>query len=466
MFIGRDTELARLNHLYNSDQFEFVVIYGRRRVGKTRLIREFCKDKKSIYFISREANQMINLQNFSADVAAVTVPEAGGNFQFQDWETAFEYIRKQAAQERLILAIDEYPYLAQSFRPISSILQAHIDHYLKDTKLFLILCGSSMSFMENQVLGYKSPLYGRRTAQFKIKSFSFFDARKFMEGFSEEESAILYGATGGIPEYLKKINNEVSLKQNICDLFLREDAPLYEEPSNLLKQELREPSTYNGIIEAIAKGASRSNEIATKNGLESNLCAKYLSSLISLGIIEREKPINEPNGKKSIYRITDQMFRFWYRFIPDNMSSIADGMGDAVYERAIAPQLSNYMGLIFEQICLQYLSVINRNGEAPFLLGEKGRWWGNDSVNKKQAEIDVVSLRDNQGLFGECKWRNAPIGLSILQQLIEKSRLLPVAKPYYYLFSKVGFTDDCVEIADSMGNVRLVTLHKMISDAE
>ena len=462
MFVGRHQELKKLNSMFESDQFEFAVIYGRRRVGKTTLIKEFCKGKKAIYFIAREANDIINIENFSSDVFAVTSKESQGNVYFSNWEKAFEYIYNISQNERVILVIDEYPYLAQSNRAISSILQAHIDMKLKDSKLFLILCGSSMSFMEYQVLGYKSPLYGRRTAQFKIKPFTYYESALLLEGFTTEEQAILYGITGGIPEYLSRVRLNMSLKENIENLFLSESGHLFEEPVNLLKQELREPATYNGIIAAIANGASKLNEIATKNGLESNKCAKYISALMALGIIKKEKPLTEDEGRKSIYLLDDQMFRFWYRFIPNNMSSIATGLSDIVYDKAIAPQLSNYMGQIFEQMCVQYLMQENAKLSLPFVFGRIGRWWGNNPAKKRQEEIDILAVDDENAIFGECKWKNELLGIGILNELMEKSGLIKQFKnKHYMLFSKSGFTNELVEAAGKMGNVGLVDLKGM-----
>ena len=448
--------------MYGSEQFEFAVIYGRRRAGKTTLIKEFCKGKKAIYFVAHESNDIINIENFSSDVFAVTSEESRGNVFFPNWERAFDYIYNIAVNERIILVIDEYPYLAQSNRSISSILQAHIDIKLKDSKLFLILCGSSMSFMEYQVLGYKSPLYGRRTAQFKIKPFTYYESATLLKGFSIEEQSILYGVTGGVPEYLSRIRLNKSLKENIEDLFLTESGHLFEEPVNLLKQELREPATYNGIIAAIANGASRLNEIATKNGLESNKCSKYITALMALGIVKKEKPLTDDEGRKSIYMLEDQMFRFWYRFIPGNLSSIATGLSDIVYEKAIAPQLSNYMGQIFEQMSTQYLMRENAQLSLPFVFGRIGRWWGTNPHKKRQEEIDILALDEENALFGECKWRNEPLGDGILQELIEKSELFKQYEhKYYVLFSKSGFTGELLNRAKSMEHVLLVDLKKM-----
>jgi hypothetical protein len=465
MFVGRQQELKKLNAMYESGQFEFAVIYGRRRVGKTTLIKEFCKGKKAIYFVAREANDLINIENFSTDVFAVTSKESEGNVYFSNWEKAFDYVYKISCDERIILVIDEYPYLAQSNRAISSIIQAHIDMKLKDSKLFLILCGSSMSFMEYQVLGYKSPLYGRRTAQFKIKPFTYYESAKLLKGFSAEEQAVLYGITGGVPDYLARIRLNLSVKENIENLFLSESGHLFEEPLNLLKQELREPATYNGIIAAIANGALKLNEIATKNGLESNKCAKYISALMALGIIKKDKPLTENESRKSIYLLDDQMFRFWYRFIPGNMSSIATGLSDIVYEKAIVPQLPNYMGLIFEQICTQYFIRENAKLSLPFVFGRIGRWWGNNPEKKRQEEIDILAVDDENAIFGECKWKNEPTGIGVLNELVEKSGLFKQYKSkYYMIFSKSGFTKELEEVAAKMGNVGLVDLKKLYEE--
>ena len=465
MFIGRSEELKKLNEMYASNKFECAVIYGRRRVGKTTLIKEFIKDKRAIYFVAREADGAVNLTGFSSDVYAVTAKELVKNAFFSDWERAFDYIYQIAKDDRIILAIDEYPYLAGGFRPISSILQAHIDAQFIDSKLFLILCGSSMSFMERQVLAYKSPLYGRRTAQFKIAPFSFFESLPFFEAFGKTDKAVLYGITGGVPEYLTKIDPLKSVEDNIIDLFLTASGHLYEEPSNLLKQELREPTTYNGIIEAIAGGASRLNEIATKCGIESNKCAKYLKSLIALGIVKKEFPITEATSKKSIYLLDDMMFRFWYRFVFPNMSGIVSGLGRAIYRHDVMENLPAYMGLIFEEICKQYLVEEARKDALPFFTAKIGRWWGSNPKEKRQEEIDILAYRKDAALFCECKWTNAPVDMDVLNDLEAQSGLFPYTNKWFWLFAKIGFTDRLTAVAavaTERDRVRLIRLEDMV----
>ena len=462
MFVGRSRELNKLNALYNSNQFEFVVFYGRRRVGKTTLINEFTEQKKSIYYMAVEGTKKENLAGLSKTFLQESLAPLS---QFNDYEDLLLYIDQLALSgERYIVAIDEFPYLAASYPAISSLLQKHIDHCWKNSNLFLILCGSSMSFMEEQVLGYKSPLYGRRTAQFKIHPFTFFEARQMLSSFAPEDQAILYGATGGIPEYLSRINRHLSLERNLIDLFFDESGRLFEEPVNLLKQELREPATYHSIISAIAGGASRLNEIAGKTGLETSGCSNQITSLIALGIIRKETPVTESaTSRKTIYRLEDSMFLFWYRFVRPNISGITRGIGETIYRQMVEPNRHDFMGHIFEDICIQYLYHPHVYAKLPFLPGNIGKWWGNNPATKSQEEIDIMAVQDDQALLGECKWRNNDINMKILSQLLERGKLFHYEKQYYMLFSKTGFTNDVREYVSNTLNLKLVSFNDICS---
>ena len=416
MFIGRKHELDKLNQLYLDDNFEFAVIYGRRRIGKTTLINEFCKDKKAIYYMAVEGTEKDNLLNFSKAIFDVTMPGLSMP-SFKTYEEAFSYIDK-IAEERIILAIDEYPYMANSNKSISSIIQAHIDHRWKDSKLFLILCGSSMSFMEEQVLGYKSPLYGRRTCQFKILPFTFFEAQEEFENFNMYDRALLYGITGGIPEYMSRIKKNLTVDENIVNLFFDSSGRLYEEPTNLMKQELRNFAVYNSVISAIASGASRMNDISNKVGEDSAACASQVRSLISLGVIKREVPSMETiTSRKTIYSLEDSMFLFWYRFVLPNTSNISKGIGKEIYFATVKPQLNDFMGGIFEKICIQYMYKKEVYQKAPFPYGNLSRWWGNNPKLKRQEEIDIVGGDDNNIILGECKWTNDDINIRVHDDL-------------------------------------------------
>lgn len=461
MFIGRDKELNALDKLYKSDKFEFVVIYGRRRVGKTALINQFIGDKKSIYFMGVESNEKQNLENISKSIIEFSSGIQAEN-SFASFQAALEYVFKLAENERIILTIDEYPYVARSSKSLASTLQLLIDKYKDTSKLMLILCGSSMSYMEDHVLAYKAPLYGRRTAQMKILPFDFEESCRYFNNLSDEDKALIYGIVGGTPQYLLQMSDKLSVEENIKNTYLNPMSFLYEEPVNLLKQEVREPAIYTAIITAIATGHSRMSEISTKVGEDTNVCSNYLKNLINLGIIQKKTPYGEKASKKSIYSIEDNMFYFWYRFVLDNNSVIARGAADMVYKR-IEPQLSNYMGRVFEEICMQYLWKQLLKGNAPIEFVSLGRWWGNDPIQKAQAEIDIMGEQDSDSaLFAECKWRNEKIDLDILETLIGRSKLFRYTKVHYYLFSKSGFTKGCMEKAEEMGNVTLVSYADII----
>ena len=461
MFIGRERELASLTQLYNSDKFEFVVLYGRRRVGKTALINHFIDGKKAIYFMGVESNAKQNLENFSKSI----IEYASGieaETSFASFQAALETVFRLSENERIILAVDEYPYVARASKSLASTLQLLIDKYKDRSKLMLILCGSSMSYMEDHVLAYKAPLYGRRTAQIKLQPFDFEETCRYFGNFSTEEKALAYGIVGGTPQYLLQMNDRLSIEENVKNTYLNPTSSLYEEPTNLLKQEVREPAIYTAIITAIATGASRMSEISGKVGEDTNVCSTYLKNLVALGIVQKETPYGEKASKKSIYSIDDNMFRFWYRFVPENASMIARGAADLVYKR-IEPHLPEYMGKVFEEICKQYLWKLLLSGKSPVEFTSLSRWWGNDPVHKSQAEIDIMGEQDKDtALFAECKWTTEKVDLAVLETLIARSELFQYKNKHFFLFSKSGFTKGCAEKAKELGNVSLVTYGEIV----
>jgi hypothetical protein len=461
MFLGRENELKTLNKLYNSDKFEFAVIYGRRRVGKTALISEFAKGKDTIFFTGVESNAKQNLDNLSRCIMEYNTGTAI-NTSFPDFQSALEYVFKLAEANRIVFVIDEYPYVARASKSLASTLQLLIDKHKDTSKLFLILCGSSMSYMEDHVLAYKAPLYGRRTAQLKIKPFEFFEVCRYFTNFSDEDKALAYGIVGGTPQYLMQIDDNLSIEDNIKNTYLNPTSSIFEEPSNLLKQEVREPAIYNAVITAIATGSSKMNEISNKIDEETSVCATYIKNLITLGIVKKESPYGEKSSRKTIYSIEDNMFRFWYRFVPVNASIISRGISDLAYNR-IAPELSTYMGSVFEDICKQYLWKLLLEGKCAVNFNDIGRWWGSNPKTKTQEEIDILGVDNDSALFGECKWTNEKVDLGVLETLIERSTLFHYAKPHFYLFAKTGFTKGCIERANQMGNVTLVAFEDIVN---
>ncbi len=457
-FYCREEELRKLNKRYHAGDFECIIIYGRRRVGKTTLINEFCKDKPTIFFSALNTTEIENLESLSKSIMNYERPDMDVTPEFKTYDAAMDELTALATHERIVFVIDEYPYLAKAKPSISAMLQHIIDHKWNNSKMFLILCGSSMSFMENQVLGQESPLYGRRTGQFKIASLDYKESAVFHPDLSNEDNALIYGITGGVPHYINKLGVKKSVDEALLDNLFDRSSYLYEEPANLLKQELREPAIYNAIITAIAQGASRINDIALKTGQENSVVSKYLGTLIDLGIVKKETPVTEKIGKKTIYELADNFFRFWYRFVPANMSAIDSGRIQKSYANSIKKNLPDYMGLTFEHMCRDYLLYYEK--ELPIELNQVGQWWGTDNKNKKQVQIDIVGtpVEGDEYIIGSCKYRNEKIGLDELELIREYAQVFGKGKKYYYyIFSKGGFTEGLIQ-AQNRREVKLIGL--------
>lgn len=461
MFIGRKKELLNLEKLYNTDKYQMPVIYGRRRIGKTALIHEFIKDKPHIAFTAIESSRKQNLENLSKSIYSFQNPGETENFPvYGSFAQAIEYIFQLSKERRLVFVIDEYPYAAKCDLALSSVLQALIDKYQQDSRLFFILCGSSMSFMEEQVLGYESPLYGRRTAQFKIQPFTFGETLEYFKDYDKIDAMNLYGVCGGTPQYFLQFDRKMTVRENVIQNVLNTNSYLFEEPQNLLKQEVREAALYNTVISAIACGSTKLSEIASKSGEETSACYAVLKKLMALGLIQRETPYGEKEGRKSLYVISDNLFRFWYRFVPGNISALQNDMAETVYD-IIEKKFPLYMGMVFEDVCGQYLWQMNRQGKLPFVFTGLGRWWGANPSTREQEEIDIVASDGKNALICECKWRNKEVEKEVLDRLVLRSSLLFYQQKYLYLFSKAGFSDACVKAAKDQGNVTLVTFQEM-----
>ncbi len=456
-FHCRENELVKLNVRYDGGEFECIIVYGRRRVGKTALISRFCRDKPTIFFSALNTTAHENLDCLSRAVMGFR-REEGGTPVFRTYDDALREVERLANGERLVFVIDEYPYLAKAMPAISAMLQHVIDHRWSKTKLFVILCGSSMSFMEHQVLGRESPLYGRRTGQFKILPLTYRETAVFHPSLSDADKALIYGITGGIPHYVNKLGVSKSVDAALQNNLFERSAYLFEEPDNLLKQEVREPAVYAAIVKAIAEGASRMNEIATKVGVPSATCAIYLKALSALGLVEKETPLTERIGRKTVYRLKDSFFRFWYRFVPANVALIDSGRFADAYSTVVKPFLPNFMGLVFEKMCRDYLLRYARN--LPIVLKEVGQWWGTDPVKRKEVQIDLVGvpLEGDVYLIGSCKFRNTKIGLDELELLREYASVFGKGRDYrYFIFSKGGWTS-ALAAAARKGEVTLLGL--------
>lgn len=465
MFVGRSQELSVLEEAYATGTFQMVVVYGRRRVGKSTLLRRFADGKPDVrFFQARETSAAENLRALSA---AVLGHDEADRMQpaYPTFEAALENVFRYAEGSRLIFVIDEYPYLAQSYPGISSLLQNLIDRCKGSSRMMLVLCGSSMSFMEHQVLGSKSPLYGRRTAQLKVKPFDAFDSAAMLAPADALRSVELYSLVGGVPLYLEQLDGSKSTEWNLANRILGLSRYLYAEPENYLSQEVRTPALYNAVISAVARGCTRSVDIQNDAGLSSSATAGYLKSLEELGVIERIAPVGDANRKHARYRICDWLFLSHFSLVARYAQLVERGMEQQAAERIVQRDLSTYVGHVFEDVSRQWLMRQISSGNVPVLPLEVGRWWGTDSRRHETVDVDVAAIGlDGEVIAGECKWETRPVTSDVLGTLAGRAELVrrQASRVLLFLFSKSGFTDECREDARRRGNVRLVTADEML----
>ena len=455
MFAGRQNELAKLDGIYTSGKFECVILHGRLRTGKTALLREFMKNKSCIYFSAQDSNDRDNLESLVRAVEAFPRELPGESKLRNYYEDVFDRLNKLARTERVVLIIDDYQFLVASNKEISSLICRHIDQKLATGQLMLVICGSSEAVMENETLGYGSLFHGRRTAKIKLDPLTFFETKRHYNKFSPFDIAVIYGITGGIPKYLNLMDPDLTVEENIKRTFFNASSGLFEEPANFLRREVRDPSYYNAVLKAIASGLTKNSEIASKVGLETSACTAYLRNLMSYGIVGKHTPVTEKAGKKTVYEIEDSMFRFWYRFVPDNLSLIHSGMIDKIW-RSVALGIPGFMRKVFEDICRQWVAERNRTGKLQVRFVEVGRWWGYDLVTKSDTVIPIVAYSDDDhAIFGDAVWSDEPTEAEALKSLEERSRLFRYPNRHLYLFSRSGFTDECVNLANQF-NANLV----------
>lgn len=458
--LGRKEEMSHLEELYNSNTFEFLVMYGRRRVGKTTILQEFADHSNSIFFPAREKNDALNLEDFSK----VVQYHFNQRFiaSFQSWEDAFDYIGEKIEQRTAII-IDEFPYIADENPSIKSILQHTIDHSWKNKNIFLILCGSSVSIMENEVMGRKSPLHDRQTSSLEIKPFDYLESSNFFPNYTNEEKLIAYGILGGIPRYLEAFDSNESIEKNVANKIIRNGAYLHEEPDNLLKAELRETNVYSSILSAIANGRNKIIDIANFIHEDRTKVAKYLITLQTLRLIEKRVPCMEPEtSKKSIYVIKDNFFKFWFRYEFTNNSYYSMlGAKDASEE--IMNDISNLMGDAFEEICKEYIIRLAKQRKLPFIPYYLGKWWGTNPAIKAQDDVDLLAVdkTGKRAIFIECKFTSQPMPYDEYEDLVTATKAFPrIEEKQLWFISKSGYTKSVIEQAKK-DNAMLLTIDNL-----
>ena len=445
--IDREEETAFLEEAFEQNKSQLIVLYGRRRVGKTYLLQHFMKGKKHAYYLCTKGNEIEQIRLLSRMIGETFNDTALTLSPFSDWRSLFIYLYEKAQKEKFLLAIDEFPYLINANPAITSIIQKYWDEYLSKTKTMLVLCGSSIAMMESEVLAHKSPLYGRRTGQWKVKPMSFENARKFFpEGASIEEAIRIYTITGGVPFYLADLDLGKTAAENILERIARKGKMLYEEGEFLLKEELRDPSTYFSVFEAISAGNTKQVEIANRIGMLSTTLPRYLSTLERLEYIEKISPVTEhKRSKKTIYKIKDNFMDFWFKFIYPNRSYIEEN-NYKKFKEFLDIYFEKHVSFAFEGVCREFLIRQNAKNLLPAYLTKIGKWYGyyRDKGQRKELEIDIVALDENDTgiFFAECKWLNLnnKDAKRVLFDLQEKSKHvewnIEKRKEYFAIFAK------------------------------
>jgi len=450
-FIDRINEMATLEKEYKRDNASMVVIFGRRRVGKTELIRHFIKNKPSLYFLATEEAETMNRMAFQEQVADFLNSDLLRGSSIDRGELLFQQLVSATTDQRLVIVIDEFQYIGKSNPAFLSVFQRIWDTILCKANVMVILCGSLVSMMMSQTLNYDSPLYGRRTAQIKLRPIKFNHYHEFFDDApSEKELIQRYSITGGVPKYVEMFQQSQDLRKAIRDSLLNPSSYLFDEPNFLLQKEVTDIGSYFSILRIIAAGNHKPSKISTLIQQKQTNLPRYFNVLIELDLLEREVPVTEMNpgkSKKGLYQIKDNFIRFWFQFVYPNRSYIEMGHTDVVMNRLEKNFIDSQVSFVYEDICREKLWELSATGKLPGLLEKVGRWW--DSSH----EIDVVGLSeaDNLLVLGECKYWTGPIGLNILSQLEQKAAFVDwhreKRKIIYILFSINGFSDELKNVA-------------------
>ncbi len=400
MFIGRDDDLAVLTELAEGRDPELFVLYGRRRVGKTELLQRFCEGRRAVYFQAAQVREKDNLRAYR-EALADGLGTALAPVELPDWGAALEFTDERAGDERLVVVIDEFPYLCEANKGLPSILQRFWDSRGKRSKLMIVLCGSQVSFMEEQVLSERSPLFGRRTAQKRLLPLTPPDAFEFFPGWEAEDRILAFAILGGMPAYLRRFDDRRTLRENILREILRPEGYLFEEVQFLLRNELSNPATYNSILSAVARGERKVGDIALSVGVDSTTANKYLTVLRELGLVEREIPITDPDpmrSRRGTYRIADRFLAFHFRHVQPNVTLINAGRGSRVLEESVEPDL----GRLFDEARLDFVLDHLRRHAAELVgeeIVEQGRFDGVyvRAVGRTPAGTTVAALVVQEG---------------------------------------------------------------------
>lgn len=454
-FVDRELEIRTLEKEYKKKDSSLVIVYGRRRVGKTTLLSEFMKDKKALYFLATQEAETLNRNAFREKAAAFIGSELLAETSTDKWDIIFKAIVSGAWEEKPILVIDEFQYLGKANPAFPSVFQKIWDEILIKCPVMVILCGSLISMMVSQTLSYNSPLYGRRTAQIRLKQIPFRYYQKFCPGLSRRERIERYAVTGGVPKYIESFSDCTDIFAGIEENILNRTGYLYEEPHFLLQQEVAEVGSYFSVLRAIAFGRTKMSEIASFMETRATDLTRTLKTLIELDLVQREVPVTEENpekSKKGLYRITDYYIRFWFTMIYPNQGDIEQGNITYVIEKIRKSFVRSHAAFVYEDVCRSELAT---RDDLPCHFSRIGRYWD------KNTEIDIVAVNEEESviLFGECKYWSGCMDVDVFYRLLEKAPKVPwhkdCRKELYCLFSINGFSPRLREIAESRDDLIL-----------
>lgn len=457
-FVGRKEELAALQELYDKKDFQMTVLFGRRRVGKTTLINKFIENNncKSVSFVSTEMPESELLLRMGNDVLESLAPNLNGKLKFDSFDSIFDYIADESSKQRIVFVIDEYPYLAKACPYMNSLLQKYIDHKWKKSNLFFVLLGSLVSFMRDDVLGASAPLHGRANLELKINPFDYRETALFVPKYSAEEKAVVYGLTGGVAKYLEQFDAKLPLDENIEKLFFSRNAFFSEEQiKTVITGEKSNPVAYNSIIDAIANGKTKYNEIQSATGMSDiSFCLK---NLISAEIVERRET------PKPYYIITDSMVNFYFRYVAPGASLINSGKGSIYYEQKVKANLHEFMGIVFERMAKDYILSNIGTDKVPVFVTDIIEYQNSIKNGKevKSIEIDLLGLDGKKYvLAGECKFKSEKFNREDLENFVTKLNYFPSSDLKTMLFSLSGFTDYVIKNAKGCTLVSLPQMYK------
>ncbi|SFJ91289.1 ATP-binding protein [Succinivibrio dextrinosolvens] len=454
-FIGRTRQLKQLENELNNDRMSFALIYGRRRIGKSELIKQALKDcqKKSLYYECKQVSEKSNVNAICELLSEhFNLPKLG----LDSIEEVLDYLFKAAEDEKLVLVLDEYPYLREGIKGMDSILQAKLDQYRDTSRLTIVILGSYVEIMKS-LLEHSNPLFGRVDLVINLQQMDFYDSALFYPNFSAEDKIRIYSVFGGIPYYNRLIDDRKTVKENIIELISAPGARLENEVTMYLKSEIAKITNANEVIDALSRGYSKFSDILSQSHVTSSpTLADILNKLIKMEIVEKSSPINDENNKKKKhYSICDNLSLFYYRYIFKYSSQQKIMDEDVFYNKYIAQNFEeDYVPHRFETICRQYLIRKNQIGQISPVIEKIGKYYYDDPVNHRNGEFDVVTLDEKGYVFYEVKFRKARISKAIIYKEIEQVKSTEL-NPYKYVFiSRSGFDIspsenlDLIDLAD------------------